>query len=138
MNYTAREIKPFDSPSLGVIVCQALCLAVAGALLGIAPEAARLLSWGGKGWAFSIACLLVCVSILIKGAVAHVAHASPVSSMVCSFWAGGALLAMSITTLVAPPIEYRSQLTVQMVLGLHLVVFPFANMMEERKRRPAQ
>jgi hypothetical protein len=114
--------------------CQTLCLAAAGALLGIAPEAARLMGGAGSGWGIVTAAVMLCGSFVIKGAVAHASKASLHSSTICTFWAGGALLAMSIMNLTAPPIDhFRSQLTIQMVLGLLLIVFPFANLLEARK-----
>jgi hypothetical protein len=136
MNPLAREVEHFKLRPFLAVACQALGLVLAGVLLGIAPEAARLLSGGNKGLAFIVISLLTCASFLMKGTVARVAHTSPLSSKVCSFWAGGALLAMSLVSLVVPPVEYRSHLTIQMMLGLLLVVFPFANLMEERKPRP--
>jgi hypothetical protein len=138
MSDTQQEITRLSFPTLPAVVCQVLGLAAAGALLGIAPQAGRLMSDEGKGWAFVIPCVTVCASFVLKGVAAHVARASPVSAMVCTFWAGGALLAMSTMSLIVPPVEYRSQITVVMVLGLILLVFPFANLLEERKKRSGQ
>jgi len=136
MNHVGRRIEHVSFRAFAMAAGQTLCLVLAGGLLGIAPESARLLSGGDKVWAFLILSLLTCGSFAIKGAIARVVHASPLSAKVCSFWAGGALLAMTTLSLVAPPVEYRSQLTIQMMLGLLLVVFPFAHLMEERRPRP--
>jgi hypothetical protein len=115
-------------------VCQSLLLVRTGALVRIGPEAARRLSGEHAGWGFLIVCALFCVSFVLKGAVARFAHAAPFSSKVCGFRAGGALLGMSMLSLVAPPREC-SQLTAQMVLGLLLVVSPLADQMEKRRRQ---
>jgi hypothetical protein len=136
MNHAVRQGEHVSFRAFATAACQTLCLVLAGVLLGIAPESARLLSGGDKGWAFFVLTLLTCASFAIKGTIARIVHASPLSAKVCSFWAGGALLAMTTLALIAPPVEFRSQLTIQLMLGLLLVVFPFAHLMEERKPRP--
>jgi hypothetical protein len=135
MNRRTREIEYCEDSAPPAAVCQAFVLALAGALVGIGPEASRRLSGDHAGWGFLIVSALFSASFVIKGAVAHFTQASPFSSKICGFWAGWALLAMSTVSLVAPPLEYRPQLTVQMVLGLLLVVFPLADLMEKRRRQ---